>query len=125
METVEFRLTGNPEDASELVRVARASGLEASSDKLIMNTEIPPPAEIIAIAGALAALTRCINTYLRERKRRLEIITPEMHIYSENFTEEQLAGILKKGAHIGIKMLPPTPPNKGAGPNERERGQAG
>ena len=105
MDTIEVSLRGHPDDASELVRAARAAGLEASSGGLILNTGVPPEAATAVILGTLAAVTRVINAFLRERKRRLEIIRPDIHIYAENYTDEELAAILKKGGHIGIKTL--------------------
>ena len=105
MDTIEVRLTGSPDDASELVHIAHAAGLEASSGRLIFNTEVPPAAATVIILGAIHAVADCVNTFLRERKRRLNIIRPDIELYAENYTDEELAQVLKKGGHIGIKTL--------------------
>jgi hypothetical protein len=121
MNTIEVRLNGHPNDTSELVRIARAAGLEVSSHRLILNSATAPPAEVVVIVGLIAAVARCVNTFLRERKRRLEIIRPDEKIYAENYSVEELTKVFEAGGHIGIKKLKTTQRKKGGRANESER----
>lgn len=123
MERIEIRLSGHPDDTETLVAAARAAGLEAESSRLLMNTVTPPPAESIVIAGAIWAVARCVNTWLKERKRRLQIIRPEASIMVENYTDEELRTVLETVRENIFIKSGETQPNKGAGPKERERGQ--
>ena len=84
------------------------SQLTAKLDRLVTKSADGVGAEILVLVGtSIVTIGRCVNTFLRERKKRIVISHPERGtVFFENFTDEQIKDILAKQSLIRIKDAP-------------------
>jgi hypothetical protein len=82
--------------------------LTVKLDRLVTKSADGIGAEILVLIGtSIVTIGRCVNTYLRERKKRILISHPEKgSVFFENFTDEQVKDILAKQSLIRIKDAP-------------------
>ena len=84
------------------------SQLTAKLDRLVTKSADGVGAEILVLVGtSIVTIGRCVNTFLRERKKRIVISHPERGtVFFENFTDNQIKDILAKQSLIRIKDAP-------------------
>ena len=84
------------------------SQLTAKLDRLVTKSADGVGAEILVLVGtSIVTIGRCVNTFLRERKKRIVISHPERGtVFFENFTDNQIKDILAKQGLIRIKDAP-------------------
>ena len=96
MDEFSISLNADPVDFPWIEELAREHGLQTARRGLILNSVTAPHVELLTLAGtSVLAIGRCINVYLRERKKRVVIMRPdEGSLVFENFTDEQITKIL-------------------------------
>ena len=74
------------------------SQLTAKLDRLVTKSTGGVGAETLVLIGtSIVTIGRCVNTFLRERKKRIVISHPERGtVFFENFTDDQIKDTLAK-----------------------------
>jgi hypothetical protein len=83
--------------------------LTAKLDRLVTkSTDGVGPEILVLIGTSIVTIGRCVNVYLRERKKRIVVSHPDRgSVFFENFTDDQIKDILAKQSLIRIKDAPP------------------
>ncbi len=103
-QTHEISLNGIGSDYERFAKLADEHGLTTQKRTLVLNSEtIQQAPEIVFISGSLALIAKCVYSYLKERKKKLQILKPDLNIVLENFSVEEIKELLSEDGHYFVK----------------------